>query len=69
MHYVQQERRPNAFNNVRSISGNTFLSDFMADPTLTQCVIELKKEMCSACYTNGCIFDLVAAKMHKHGFL
>ena len=44
------------------------MTEFMQDSSKKQCVVELKRDLCSACYTNGRVFEIIAAKMKKHGY-
>ena len=44
------------------------MTEFMQDPTKKHCVIEVKKDLCSACYSNGRMFEVIAAKMKKQGY-
>lgn len=68
MHYSNSDEREQP-SRVKWINSETFQSDVLKNSEVKQCVIEIIKDHCPACYISKFNTNLISRKMEKHGLL
>jgi len=66
-HYVSDDRVQST--KVKWVNGDTFEKDIVKNPQVTQCVIEIIKDHCPACFIAKFNTNMISRKLHDKGLL
>lgn len=64
-HYVTEDRSQKTF--VKWVNTHTFKKEILDNPDIKQCVIEIVKDHCPACFRSKQNTNMISRKMHLHG--
>lgn len=66
-HFVSEDRQQKS--HVKWLNSETFESEIVNNPNVTQCVVEIIKDHCPACFISKFNTNMITRKMHKHGLI
>jgi len=67
--YIPQSKRMSKPTLVKTLNKETFKTNFLENPNVSQCVIQIYKHNCASCFYNSKSFDILSFKLQKYGFL
>ena len=66
-HYVSEER--NQKSKVKYINAQNFENEILKNTDFENCVIEIYKDHCPACFISKFNTNVISRKFHKHGII
>jgi len=65
--FVSEDRTQTS--HVKWLNSETFEAEIVKNPKVTQCVVEVIKDHCPACFISKFNTNMITRKMHKHGLI